>query len=69
LADQIEASLGRGAIPLLRPPAVDAGELASLLEGDPIYGEARIDLKSGEIWPPRDDLEKDDEADDDGRWL
>jgi hypothetical protein len=69
LADQIEATLGRGAIPLLRPLAVDVGELASFLEGDPIYGETRIDLKSGEIWPSRDDLEEDDEADDDGRWL
>jgi Uncharacterised protein family (UPF0158) len=69
LADQLEAALGRGATPLLYPLAVDVEELASFLEGDPIYGEARIDLKSGEIWPPRDDLDEDDEVDDDDRWL
>jgi hypothetical protein len=69
LADQVEAALGRGATPLLRPLAVDVEELASFLEGDPIYGKARIDLKSGEIWPPRDDLEDDEVDDDEGRWL
>ena len=69
LADQLEAALGRGATPLLRPLAVDVEELASFLEGDPIYGEARIDLKSGEIWPPHDDLEEDDGVDDvEGPW-
>ncbi|MDT5102972.1 MAG: hypothetical protein QOI25_485 [Mycobacterium sp.] len=69
LADQIEVALRRGATPLLRPIAVDLEELASFLEGDPRYGEARIDLKSGEIWPPHDDLEEDDGVDDvEGPW-
>jgi hypothetical protein len=70
LADQLEAVLGSGATPLLRPLAVDVEELASFLEGDPTYGEARIDLETGEIWPPLDDVDLDDDPDDDpDRWL
>jgi hypothetical protein len=42
LADQLEAALGKTATPMLRLLPVDVEELASILEGDPLYGEARI---------------------------
>jgi hypothetical protein len=51
LADQLDALLGSGAMPDLRPLPVDLDELAGLLEGDPMYGGGRVDLATGEIWP------------------
>jgi len=70
LADQLEAAVGKRATPMLRPLSVDLEELASFLEGDPIHGSARIDLKTGEIWP-YDSLFGDisEEEDDEERWL
>ncbi len=51
LADQLEAALGRRPLPLLRPLPVDLEELAYILEGDPVHGGGRIDLRTGEVWP------------------
>ncbi|TQC47041.1 hypothetical protein EEB14_22935 [Rhodococcus sp. WS4] len=70
LADQLEAALGMSATPMLRPLAVDLEELSSLLEGDPIYGGGRIDLRTGQTWPTMIFDDASDEPDDDpDRWL
>jgi len=70
LADQLQAALGWGATPLLRSLRVDLEELASLLEGDPLCGGGRIDLRSGVCWPYGVGYGEDDEDDDDeDRWL
>jgi len=62
--------LGQGATPLLRSLPVDLEELASLLEGDPLYGGGRIDLRSGECWPESLECAEDDgDEDDEDRWL
>jgi hypothetical protein len=56
----------------LRPLAVDLDELTTIIEGDPLQGGGRIDLRSGEIWhgSPYDHPHEDDEGlDDEGRWL
>ena len=67
LADQLEAILNLGATPMLRPLPVDLEELASLLEGDPVYGGGRIDLKTGDCWPESpDDNDLEEEGD---HWL
>jgi hypothetical protein len=76
LADQLEALLGSGAIPDLRPLRVDLDELAGILEGDPVYGGGRIDLATGEVWPAlavdyarEIGQEDEDESDDPDKWL
>jgi Uncharacterised protein family (UPF0158) len=70
LADQLQAALGRGATPLLRVLPVDLEELASLLEGDPLWGGGRIDLRSGECWPHSVEYGEDDgDENDEDRWL
>ena len=76
LADQLEALLGTGAIPLLRPLPVDLEELAGVLEGDPTLGGGRLDLLTGQMWPQAaidyalETSEQDDaQADDPARWL
>jgi len=76
LADQIEAALGWGPTPLLNRLPVDLEELAGVLEGDPLTGGGRIDLRTGEVWPQAaieyaEEVGKaDPDADDDGeRWL
>jgi len=76
LADQLDALLGSGAMPDLRPLRVDLDELAGILEGDPMYGGGRVDLATGEIWPaPAVDYareigqEDEDESDDPDKWL
>jgi len=77
LADALEARLGTGATRLLRPLAVDLEELAMALEGDPISGGGRIDLRTGEVWPQAaleyaKEVGEDDEVGDDDdpdRWL
>lgn len=69
LADQLAAILNTGATPMLRPLAVDLEELASLLEGDPVWGGGRIDLKTGDCWPNTSDYEDDCLGEDEDRWL
>ena len=55
LADQIEAALGWAPSPLLHGLPVDLEELAGVLEGDPVMGGGRIDLRAGEgLAPIRD---------------
>lgn len=73
LADGIEAALGVGPAPLLRPLPVDLEELAGVLEGDPMKGGGRIDLRTGEV-EARPAIEYAEEApdvdeDDNERWL
>ncbi|MDI9953258.1 MULTISPECIES: hypothetical protein [unclassified Rhodococcus (in: high G+C Gram-positive bacteria)] len=46
LADQLDAALGTSPTPLLRPLAGDLDKLTSVLEGDPVDGGDRIDLKT-----------------------
>ena len=65
--------MGSGPVPLLRPLPVDLEELAGVLEGDPVNGGGRIDLRTGEVWPQpaieyAEETEVDDDDDDD-RWL
>jgi hypothetical protein len=76
LADQLDALLGSGVMPDLRPLSVDLDELADILEGDPMYGGGRVDLATGEVWPtPAVDYareigqEDEDESDDPDKWL
>ena len=76
LASQLDAMLGTGPAPMLRSLPVDLDELAAILEGDPLHGGGRIDLKTGEVWPQaaieyaRETGEDDeDAADDPERWL
>jgi hypothetical protein len=69
LAEQLDAILNQGATPMLRTLPVDLEQLADLLEGDPVYGGGRIDLKTGDCWPELADFEEDDPDEDDDRWL
>lgn len=77
LADQIDAALGVGPTQSLKSLAVDLEELAEILEGDPVMGGGRIDLRTGEVWPQSaidyfeelDEVDPDDDEYDDGRWL
>ena len=76
LAEALDAALGNGPTPMLRPLPVDLEELAMILEGDPVQGGGRIDLVTGEVWP-QSALEyaeevgeiAEDEEDDPDRWL
>ena len=60
---------------MLRPLPVDLEELAMILEGDPVQGGGRIDLRTGEVWPQSaleyaEEVGEIDEDDDDPeRWL
>ena len=79
LAAGLEAVLGSGPMPLLRPLPVDLEELAGVLEGDPATGGGRIDLQTGDVWPQpaieyaeeTEDLDDIDDIDDEDeqRWL
>lgn len=76
LAAALEAALGSGPTPMLRPLPVDLEELAMILEGDPVHGGGRVDLTTGDVWPQpaveyaREVGEIGDEEDDDpDRWL
>ena len=74
LAAQVESAFGWGPAPLLRSLPVDLAELSEVLEGDPVMGGGRIDLRTGEVWPqPALDYAaetgEDDGEDDVGRWL
>ncbi len=67
LADQLEAALGRGVTPMLRPVPIDLELLSSFMEGDPLSGGARLDVKTGEVWSDEERVEQDE--DDEDRWL
>ena len=73
LVEAVEAALGKGPTPLLRPLPVDLEELSIILEGDPVQGGGRIDLATGQVWPQSalDYAEETGEAEDDDpdRWL
>ena len=76
LADQLDALLGSGVMPDLRPLPVDLDELAGILEGDPMCGGGRVDLATGEVWsaPAIDYVreigqEDEDGSDDPDKWL
>lgn len=73
LVDVLEAALGNGPTPLLRPLPVDLEELSMILEGDPLQGGGRIDLATGEVWPQSaldyDEEMNEAEVDDPDRWL
>lgn len=74
LAEALAAALGDGPTPMLRRLPVDLEELAATLEGDPVHGGGRIDLRTGEVWPEpaieyADDADGIDEDEDDDRWL
>jgi Uncharacterised protein family (UPF0158) len=69
LSDQLDAILNLGPMPMLRPLPVDLEELASLLEGDPVYGGGRIDLKTGDCWPESPDYTEDDLDEEGDHWL
>ncbi|WP_395298523.1 UPF0158 family protein [Kitasatospora hibisci] len=70
LARQLEAALGPGPVPVLRPLPVDLAELSGLLEGDPGFGGGRIDLTTGDCWPQQADSDEQTEDDEDPeRWL
>jgi hypothetical protein len=51
LADQVEGLLGTRPTRMLRPLPVNLDELNGVLEGDPLSGGGRIDLRTGEVWP------------------
>jgi Uncharacterised protein family (UPF0158) len=76
LAGQLDAQLGSGPAPMLRPLPVDLEELAGILEGDPLNAGGRIDLTTGEVWPQaaidyvlETGEEDEDTAEDPERWL
>ncbi len=75
LADALKAAVRDGPTPMLRPLQVDLEELAMILEGDPVLGGGRIDLRTGDVWPRlaieyAEEVGEIDENDDDaGRWL
>jgi hypothetical protein len=75
LADALDAALGSGPTPKLRPLPVDLEELSMILEGDPAHGGGRIDLRTGQVWPQSaieyaEEVGEIDEDDDDpDRWL
>lgn len=75
LAEALDAGLGDGPIPALRPLSVDLEDLALQLEGDPYQDSGRIDLSTGEVWSGSSieygvevgEIDPDD--DDPDRWL
>ena len=73
LVEVLDAALGNGPTPLLRPLPVDLEELSMILEGDPVQGGGRVDLATGQVWPQSalDYAEESGEAEDDDpdRWL
>ena len=77
LVAALTARLGAGPAPLLRSLPVDLDELVDVLEGDADAGGGRIDLHTGEVWPPAvfeyetesTEEGEDENLDDDERWL
>jgi hypothetical protein len=68
LVQQLRVALGDAEQPSLAPITVDLEQLASLLEGDPLLGGGRVDLRSGDCWPREiyenlDDSPEDADAD------
>jgi Uncharacterised protein family (UPF0158) len=51
LADALESALAGGVTDHLSALPVDLDELSCCLEGDPMHGGGRIDLRNGEVWP------------------
>jgi hypothetical protein len=75
-AEQLAGALGRVAIPMRRSLPIDLDELATILEGDPVNGGGRIDLRTGEVWhraaidyARETGEEAEAESDDPDRWL
>src|SRR5580698_3444011 len=73
LADQLDALLASGVIPDLRPLPLDLEQLSGILEGDPMNGNGRIDLRTGDVWPePAFDyggVIREEDEEDEERWL
>jgi hypothetical protein len=72
LADRLRGSAEGGPAPLLRPLPVDLEELATLLEGDLLYGGGHLDLTTGDCYPQAIEWlegEADAREDDPDRWL
>jgi Uncharacterised protein family (UPF0158) len=75
LAEILDTALGNGPAPMLRPLPVELEELSMVLEGDPVQGGGRIDLRSGEVWShsaieyAQEAGEIDYDDDDPERWL
>jgi hypothetical protein len=75
LAEVLHARLVAAPARLLRPLTIDLEELAMVLEGDPVHGGGRIDLRTGEVWPQAaidyaiEVGEEDEYVDDPDRWL
>jgi hypothetical protein len=76
LADDLDAIRATAPTPLLRRLPVDLEELSLVLEGDPLAGDGRVDLRGGQVWPhaaieyAQETGEEDDAASDDlERWL
>lgn len=67
LAEQLEAALGRGGTPMLRTVPIDLELLSSFREGDPLWGDARLEVKTGEVRFDEEWVEQDE--DDEDRWL
>ena len=70
LADQLAAAGTEGPTPMLRVLAVDLDMVSLALHADPMMGESRIDVRTGQwrVADLGDDLD-DDDLDDDERWL
>ncbi len=79
LAAHLDAVLGTGSIPLLRPLPVLLEKLADLLEGSPTHCGGLISLRTGAVWPgtlpgptrgdgPGEETDRPD-RDDPQRWL
>ena len=74
LADMLEACTGAATGRFLRSLPVDLEELAMVLEGDPVHGGGRIDLRTGEVWSQAAidyaiEIGEEGEDDDPDRWL
>ncbi|MFN2478198.1 MAG: UPF0158 family protein [Pseudonocardiaceae bacterium] len=75
LVEHLQALLGTGPTPMLRSLPIDLEELAGILEGDPIHGGGRVDVRTGEVWPRAaidyaQEIGKETEEDEDEeRWL
>jgi len=76
LADQLDGLTGVGATPLLRALPVNLEDLSGVLEGDPMNGEGRVDLRDGQVWSgpaieyaAESGEEDEDESADTDRWL
>ena len=75
LAVELEAAVGHGSPPGLRPLGVDLEDLADVLEAGMGEGGGLLDLNSGEVWPAvaieyaKETDETPPDFDDPDRWL